>query len=152
MEESVMPKNYIKELEKLINSQKTCVIASVDAEGVPNIKGMLRPRKYTGLKTYYFSTNTSSQHVRQFLQNPHASVYFHKRFLFYKGILLKGTMDILTDEDAKRMLWVKGDEKHYPGGVTDPDYCIMRFTAHSGRFYEKKKSEDFTIEDTTAQQ
>lgn len=144
-----MPKNTAKELEKLIKSERTCVIGSVDAEGVPNIKAMLKPRKITGNKVFYFSSNTSSQHARQFNVNPKASVYFHKRFLFFKGVLLKGVMEILTDGDAKSMLWEKGDEKYYPGGVTDPDYCVMRFTALSGRFYHKLKSEDFPIEDTT---
>lgn len=144
-----MAKNYMNELQRIIKSERTCVIGSVDSEGIPNIKGMLRPRIITGLTTYYFSTNTSSQHVMQFHQNRRASIYFHKRFLFYKGVLLKGTMDILTDDDAKKMLWKKGDEKYYPGGVTDPDYCVMRFTAVAGRFYAKRNSEDFPVEDTT---
>ncbi|MCL1830677.1 MAG: pyridoxamine 5'-phosphate oxidase family protein, partial [Oscillospiraceae bacterium] len=116
-----MPKGTAKELDKLITSQRTCVIGSVDEQGIPNIKAMLKPRKITGIKTFYFSTNTSSQHARQYLINPKASIYFHKRFLFYRGALLKGYMEILTDDDVKRMLWEKGDEKYYPGGVTDPD-------------------------------
>lgn len=34
---------------------------------------------------------------------------------------------------------------YYPGGVTDPDYCVMRFTAVSGRFYSNFHSEDFEV-------
>ena len=145
-----MARNYFRDLEKLLKSQKTCVIGSVDADGIPNIKAMLKPRKVTGLKTFYFSTNTSSEHVKQYSLNPRASVYFYKRFMGYKGALLKGSMEILNDDDVKRTLWEKGDEKYYPGGVTDPDYCVMRFTAFTARYYSNFRSYDFPIEDITA--
>ena len=34
----------------------------------------------------------------------------------------------------------------YKGGVTDPDYCVLRFTAESGRYYCDLETESFTIE------
>lgn len=34
---------------------------------------------------------------------------------------------------------------YYPQGVTDPDYCVLRFTATQGRFYSNFKSENFNI-------
>ena len=34
----------------------------------------------------------------------------------------------------------------YKKGVTDPDYCVLKFTAESGRFYEDLKTENFEIE------
>ena len=40
----------------------------------------------------------------------------------------------------------KGDTMYYPGGVTDPDYCVLRFTAESGRYYCDLKTESFTLE------
>lgn len=46
---------------------------------------------------------------------------------------------------AKRMIWQDGDEQYYPLGVTDPDYCVLRFTAFSGRFYSNFKSESFEL-------
>ena len=27
------------------------------------------------------------------------------------------------------MIWRDGDEQYYPGGVTDPNYCVLKFTA-----------------------
>lgn len=33
------------------------------------------------------------------------------------------------------MLWNEGDDKYYPNGVEDEDYCILEFIAESGRFY-----------------
>ena len=43
------------------------------------------------------------------------------------------------------MIWRDGDTMYYPGGVTDPDYCVLKFKAQSGRYYAKFKSEDFEI-------
>jgi len=36
--------------------------------------------------------------------------------------------------------------KPQPLGVTDPDYCVLRFTAEIGRYYSNFKSEDFVVE------
>ena len=51
----------------------------------------------------------------------------------------------MRDADAKKMIWRDGDTMYYPGGVTDPDYCVLKFTAQSGRYYANFKSEDFEI-------
>ena len=63
-----------------------------------------------------------------------------------KGVMLRGTMEILTDSTSKEMIWQEGDTMYYPEGVTDPDYCVLKFTAFSGKYYSGFKSEDFTIE------
>ena len=55
-------------------------------------------------------------------------------------------MEILTDSTSKELIWQEGDTMYYPEGVTDPDYCVLKFTAFSGRYYSGFKSDDFTIE------
>ena len=39
-----------------------------------------------------------------------------------------------------------GDTMYYPEGVTDTDYCVLRFTARQGRFYSNFSSQTFDIE------
>ena len=56
------------------------------------------------------------------------------------------SMEVLTDSASKEMIWREGDTMYYPEGVTDPDYCVLKFTAFSGRFYSEFKSEDFLVE------
>ena len=34
---------------------------------------------------------------------------------------------------------------YYPKGVTDPDYCVLKFVAISGRYYANFHSESFGI-------
>ena len=119
-----------------IRKQKVAFICSIDEEGFPNVKAMLKPRKIERLKQFYFSTNTSSMRVKQYMNNPNACIYFyHKGLIKYVGVMLKGKMDVLTDQETKDNIWRKGDTMFYKGGVTDPDYCVLRFTAESGRYY-----------------
>ena len=136
----------ISNIEKFIDKQKVSFIASVDDGGFPNVKAMLKPRKRIGLKEFWFSTNTSSMRVKQFMENPRACIYFyHKGLIKYVGVMLSGTMEVLTDQESKDMIWKRGDTLFYKGGVTDPDYCVLKFTAVKGRFYCDLKTESFDV-------
>lgn len=130
-----------------IRKQNVAFICSVDEEGFPNVKAMLKPRKMDRLQVFYFSTNTSSMRVKQYINNPNACIYFyHKGLTKYEGVMLKGKMEVLTDKSTKEMIWHEGDTMYYKGGVTDPDYCVLRFTAESGRYYCNLNTESFQIE------
>ncbi|MBR5767843.1 MAG: pyridoxamine 5'-phosphate oxidase family protein [Clostridia bacterium] len=133
-------------IEKFIGRRQVAFICSVDGEGFPNVKAMLRPRKTDGLKYFYFSTNTSSMRVGQYLKNPNACIYFYRKGLFrYTGVMLRGKMEVLTDQETKNAIWRRGDTVFYKDGVTDPDYCVLKFTAESGRYYCDLRTENFTV-------
>ena len=134
-----------KTIGNLIDKQGVSFIGSVDENGWPCTKAMLPPRKREGIRTFYFTTNTSSMRAAQYRDNPKACIYFCDR-RFFRGAMLKGTMEILEDSASKEMIWREGDTMYYPLGVTDPDYCVLRFTAESGRYYSNFKSENFEIE------
>ncbi len=137
----------LKKIENFIDRQNVSFICSVDNEYYPNVKAMLKPRKRSGLKEFYFSTNTSSMRVKQYQDNPKASIYFyHKGLIKYVGVMLKGKMEVLTDQESKNMIWRKGDTMFYKKGVTDPDCCVLKFTAESGRYYCDLKTESFDLE------
>lgn len=137
-------KDAEKTLGNLIEKQGVTYISSIDEDGFPNTKAMLSPRKREGIKVFYFTTNTSSMRARQYKINSKACIYFCDR-RFFRGIMLKGKMEILEDNLSKEMIWKDGDELYYPKGVTDPDYCVLKFTAESGRFYSNFKSENIII-------
>jgi len=137
-------KDAIKTIGGIIDKSNVALIGSVDADGFPNTKAMLPPRKRDGITTLYFTTNTSSRRVAQYTKNSRACVYFFDK-RFFRGVMLRGTMDVLQDAASKKMIWREGDELYYPGGVGDPDYCVLKFSAFSGRYYSNFKSEDFDI-------
>jgi general stress protein 26 len=135
----------IETIENMIDCQKTAYIASIDDQGFPNMKAMLAPRKRNGLREFWFSTNTSSMRVAQYRANNKASVYFCDR-RFFRGVMLLGAMEVLEDAGSKEMIWQRGDKIYYPQGVTDPDYCVLKFYAKSGRWYSNFKTENFDVE------
>lgn len=138
-------RDAVKTIGNLIDKQSVAFISSVDSCGFPNTKAMLPPRKRDGIKVFYFTTNTSSMRVKQYKEQPKACIYFcDKRF--FRGVMLTGTMEVLEDSVHKEMIWQEGDTQYYEKGVTDPDYCVLRFTAGQGRFYSNFHSETFEIE------
>ncbi len=133
-----------KTIGNLIDHQNVSFISSVDENGFPNTKAMLPPRKREGIHVFYFTTNTSSMRVKQYRKAPKACIYFCDP-RFFRGVMLTGTMEVLTDSGSKEMIWRNGDTMYYPGGVTDPDYCVLKFTADQGRFYSNFHSESFPV-------
>ena len=132
---------------EFIQKQKVAFIASVDKDGFPNMTAMFIPRKIEG-NCFYFTTNTSSMRSQQYMKNPKASIYFFNKGRFrYEGIMLIGTMEVLQDEAIKKEIWCPGDTMFYKQGVTDPDYCVLKFTAIKGRHYCDLKTESFEIGD-----
>lgn len=138
-------KPLVKTIGDIIDKATVTIISSIDDDGFPNTKAMLPPRMRGGIKEIYLTTNTSSMRVKQYTENSKACVYFYDK-RFFRGIMLKGKMEVLLDAKSKKMIWKEGDEMYYPKGVTDPDYCVLKFTACEGRFYSNFKSQTFAID------
>lgn len=139
-----MMKNPEQTIGNLVKKSNTAFISYIDGDGFPVTKAMLKPRERQGIKEFWFSTNTSSNKVKFFRENPKASVYFVDR-RFFRAVSLTGTVEVLETSEAKERIWQKGDTMYYKGGVTDPDYCVLKFTATKGRYYSNFHSEDFEI-------
>ena len=137
-------RNSEQTIGNLIEKAPLTQICYMDEEGFPVTKAMLKPREQEGIKEFWFTTNTSSNKVKCFKNNPKASIYFVDR-RFFRGVNLVGTVEVLETPEAKERIWQEGDEMYYPLGVTDPDYCVLKFTARKGRYYSQFKSEDFDI-------
>lgn len=139
-----MMRDSEKTIGNLIDKQGVSFISSISQDGYPNMKAMLPPRKRNGIREFWFTTNTSSMRVEQYRKNPNASIYFYDK-RFFRGVMLIGTMEVLEDSTSKESIWREGDALYYPQGVTDPDYCVLKFTARSGRYYANFSSETFEI-------
>lgn len=128
-----------EEIGKMIDETGVSIISSVDEMGFPNTKAMLPPRKREGLSDFYFTTNTSSMRVRQYRNNRKACIYFFDQRTF-RGVMFIGIMEVKTDQQTKDMIWRDGDTLYYKEGVTDPDYCVLKFSAKQMRIYQNFSS------------
>ena len=127
-----MMRNPQQTIGNLIEKSTQAFIAYIDGEGYPITKAMLKPRDRKDIKEFWFTTNTSSNKVKFFRENPKASIYFvDKRF--FRGVSLIGTVEVLEDQESKRQIWLEGDTMYYPLGVDDPDYCVFKIYCHQGK-------------------
>ena len=137
-------KNSVETIGNLIEKQSVCFISSVDENGYPNTKAMLPPVKREGIKVFYWHTNSPSMRIKHYRNNSKACIYFcDKRF--FRGVMLKGTMEVVDDIDIKKEIWKDEFTMYYKDGADGDDFIILRFTAETGRYYSNFHSEDFTI-------
>ena len=74
-------------------------------------------------------------------------VHMEKTMKFCQSCGMPLSLEVLgTNADgSKEMIWRKGDTQYYPGGVTDPNYCVLKFTATDGRFYSDFYPRSFVL-------
>jgi general stress protein 26 len=137
-------KNPVETIGNLIDKQSVSFISSIDENGFPNTKAMLAPCKREGIKIFYWHTNRSSLRVKHYKNNSKACVYFcDKRF--FRGVMLKGAMEVLNGKKIKAELWKDEYSMYYQGGRDGGDFIIIKFTAETGRFYSNFRSENFEV-------
>ena len=99
-----MMRDAEKTIGNMIDKIKLSIISYIDTDGFPISKALLAPRERDGIKIFWFSTNTSSNKVKCFRENPKASIYFvDKRF--FRGVSLSGTVEVLESAEAKESIW-----------------------------------------------
>ena len=141
-----MSDNIRAEIRELRANSLIAYLASVNEEGYPQVKAMM-VLEHDSMKVHYFSTNTSSKRVGQFLINPKASVYYCEIAGGFKGALFTGTIEVCTDHDTKALLWDDNSWKYYPKGIDDEDYCVYKFTVETVNYYHGQKNTTLSIED-----
>jgi len=132
--------------EKLYKNVRTFILSCVGSDGFPFIKAVVPGKYRDSLKEMYFCTNTSSKFAQEILNNSKAGVYFFSKVLVWKGCMLKGNMEIVLDIEVKKRYWQNKYKNAYQEkSPLDPDFCLLKFTPVSGRFYSWYKLEDFEI-------
>ena len=133
--------------EQLHKKVGTFIITCVGTDGYPLVKAVVPGKFRDSLEEIYFCTNTSSKFAQEVSNNPKSCVYFFSKILFsWKGCMLKGDMKIVSDMEIKRKYWQNLFKGAYPEeSYTDPDFCVLKFSTISGRFYSNYKLEDFVV-------
>lgn len=133
-------------VQKLYASVNTFILSCVDQDGYPLTKAVVPGKYRESLSEIYFCTNTSSYFVSAIEKNHKASVYFFSRKLLWKGCMLKGDMEIVSDMAVKEKYWQEKFKNAYSEkSYTDPDFCVLKFVPVSGRFYSLYTPKDFEI-------
>ncbi|MBS6237674.1 MAG: pyridoxamine 5'-phosphate oxidase family protein [Bacteroides sp.] len=108
---------------QMLRESEVVVLASVNKEGYP------RPVPMSMVKSEDISTvwmSTGSFHAQG------------------NSVCMTGDVEVITDQNVKQELWQDWFINHFPGGPTDPNYVILKFTANhatywiDGKFIHKK--------------
>lgn len=125
---------------EFIKRQKTSILSSVDEDGYPWSRALIQPRFIDG-NDIYFATYSSSNKVKHYRNNSKASVYFFEKGKDFQGVMIKGTMEVLTDQETKDRFWLPFYKRFYKRGVTDSEYCILKFTCSEAKWFSNFKTE-----------
>ncbi len=116
---------------KMLEGINEIMLASVNEEGYPRVC-VLAKTKADGVNKIWSSTGLNSVKVNHFNKNPKSSV------CFYKGgdsVTLTGKVTVRTDPEIKKEMWLDWFINHFPGGIEDPNYCILEFSTEEATLY-----------------
>ena len=119
----------IKSKTAELNPGVGVTLSLLDHEGYPTTS-TLSISKADGIRQITFATGLNSNKVKRAKQDKRASVCIFGDD--YAGgecynITLVGDVEILTDAEIKKATWYDGLEEHFPGGIDDPNYCVLKF-------------------------
>ena len=120
-----MEKTTIDKAAELLAKCEVVTLASINEAGYPRICVMAKI-KTAGIRTIWMATGTHSAKTAHFRQNPKASVCY---YLGGDSVTLLGEVEIVQDAAIKQALCQDWFIAHFPQGVDDPEYCILRFDA-----------------------
>lgn len=137
-----------EELLNLVNRSLFADLGYLDAEGHPAIRRVFCVW-HRGLGRHLISTNTSSGHVARLREDDRACLYFSDSERF-EGLCLTGRCLARREREFRELLWNDGDEKYYPQGIDDEDYCVLEFVADRGSYYRYDGKGTLTREELAA--
>jgi general stress protein 26 len=107
----------------LVKNSDLFVLASVGESGFPRMRVMVKNRA-DGLATIWATTGLQSQKVADFSKNPKAGICVSSD---NGSVTLMGNVQVICDTAAKREFWQEDYLQYFPGGIDDPNYCVLRF-------------------------
>jgi len=119
-----MNEKLIARANEIIKKAANVNLAVIDEDGFPVVMAMsiINPEN---ISEVYLSTTLSSNKAKCLQKNNKASICCATA---ENNITLVGEVEICTDQETKSKCWQNWFIEVYPGGETDPDYCIIKFT------------------------
>ena len=133
-----MNSELLKKAEKLAAKSEVAAVSSIDSDGYPRT-AVLSNLKPEGVKSFYFSTGTISNKTKNYQRDPKACICFSTDA---DSVTLIGDMIIVEDMETKKALWQDWFIKHFPGGIEDPNYCVLKFETKYIQAYIDDEFED----------
>lgn len=116
--------NFVEKANQIIKTCDAAYLGVIDENGFPHVS-TVSTIKPEDIFSAYFSTGIGANKTKRLLRDNRASVCYRSGS---NNITLVGEAEILTDQETKDRCWLDWFIDHFPGGKTDPNYCIIKFT------------------------
>lgn len=131
----------ILKVASIIKAANNATIAIIDENGYPRAS-TISNIKTEGVKTVWFATGLNSGKVKCIKQNNKVGVCYTDGC---NNVTLIGTIEILLEAEIKKQLWEDWFINHFPEGVTDSNYCILKFTTKNALLWVDGKYKEIDI-------
>lgn len=115
----------------LLAQCENVTVASVDSDGYPRPVQMSKIRT-KGFSEVWMATSAGSVKVKDFRENNKAGLCYEH---YGDSVSLRGTVEIVTDDDIRKEMWQDWFIHHFPEGPADKDYILLHFTGTKATFW-----------------
>jgi general stress protein 26 len=138
-----MDANIFIKANQIIKTCDAAYLGVIDEDGYPHVSTVstIKPKD---IFTAYFATGMGANKTKRLIRNKRASVCYRSGS---NNITLVGEVEILTDQETKSRCWLDWFINHFPGGETDPNYCIIKFTTKRMSLWIDGDSAEKTLPD-----
>lgn len=127
--------------ERLLSQCENVTVVSIDSDGYPRPVQMSKIGA-ASFNEVWMATSAESAKVRDFLKNGKAGLCYDH---YGDGVALRGTVQVITDDETRRMMWQDWFIHHFPGGPADPDYVLLHFVGSEATFWIDGEFSRFTL-------
>jgi len=124
---SVMAKDDVKKkAAELIRSNRYSKLITFGTDGAPHGRIMTNLPLGNDM-VIWFATGLSTNKIKDIKKNPTVSVFVDDP-TNQKNASIIGKAEIVTDGKLRKKFWQEVFGFFFPGGPTDPDYCLLKIT------------------------
>ena len=140
-----MNPKLLEKANEMIKTFEHASLGVIDESGYPSISAisLCNPENISEL---YFTTTMDSNKRKRLHKNNKASINCYTTM---NNITLVGETEIISDQETKNKYWqdwVKLGADVYPDGISDPNYCFIRFTTKRAALWIDEEGAEFSLD------
>ena len=136
-----MDARMFEKANQFIKTSSNASFGVIDESGFPSASAIWL-MGHEGVSEIYFSTPMGSNKYNRLQKCNKACICTYTDF---NNLTLVGEAEILTDQESKSKHWQPPFIHIYPGGDTDPNYCVIKFTTKRVSLNIEHEEAEFAI-------
>lgn len=122
-----MKKNNLKQsVAELMSRSRYAKLITYGPENAPRARMMTNLPMGSDM-VIWFATGLSTSKIKDIKKNPNVCVFIDDADDLTNASII-GKAEIVTDDRLRKKFWQPPFEIFFPGGPSDPDYCLLKIT------------------------